>query len=260
MKDTRSREGTDWAEGGFGEECFWHCQQVEDFVLRIREISERIWCSSCAAPCWLRTSWVLGMDRCWIQSAPEVISSANDFVAAFSVESILKLLHDFDCADLVKFREKLPQFPDAMSTSWLCPNEDVQAIRSKFAREFWLASGKEAVKNIARLNLLRLVFLETLVISTSSQNFSCFSYIYFFSFLSLLKKRNKEGALHIQNPLPKITKTKNHQTQARKTLAIAATTAVMVVIPPNMRKIPRRLTSRAKLWWTFALRGPCVYL
>jgi hypothetical protein len=35
---------------------------------------------------------------------------------------------------------------------------------------------------------------------------------------------------------------------------------VMVVIPPNMRKIPRRLTSRAKLWWTFSLRGPCVYL
>jgi hypothetical protein len=33
----------------------------------------------------------------------EVISSANDFAAAFSVESVLKLLHDFDCADLVKF-------------------------------------------------------------------------------------------------------------------------------------------------------------
>jgi hypothetical protein len=67
---------------------------------------------------------------------PEVISGANDFAAAFSVESILKLLHDFDCADLVKFCEKLPQFLDAMSTSRLLPNEDVQAIRSKFAREF----------------------------------------------------------------------------------------------------------------------------
>jgi hypothetical protein len=83
----------------------------------------------------------------------EVISGDNDFAAAFSVESILKLLHDFDCADLAKFREKLPQFPDALSTSRLQPNEDVQAIRSKFAREFWLASGKEAVKSITRAKL-----------------------------------------------------------------------------------------------------------
>jgi Rad3-related DNA helicase len=35
----------------------------------------------------------------------EVISGASDFAAAFSVESILKILHDFDCADLEKFRE-----------------------------------------------------------------------------------------------------------------------------------------------------------
>jgi seryl-tRNA synthetase len=79
-----------------------------------------------------------------------VISSASDFAAAFSVESILKLLHDFDCADLVKFREKLPQFPDASSTSRLRPNEDVLAIKAKFAREFWLTSGREVVKNITR--------------------------------------------------------------------------------------------------------------
>jgi hypothetical protein len=70
------------------------------------------------------------------KALPEVISGANDFVAAFSVESILKLLHDFDCVDLVKFHEKLPQFPDALSTSRLRPNEDVQAIGSKFMREF----------------------------------------------------------------------------------------------------------------------------
>jgi hypothetical protein len=55
--------------------------------------------------------------------------------------------------DLVKFHEKLPQFLDALSTSRLRPNEDVQAIKSKFAREFWLASGKEAVKSIARAKL-----------------------------------------------------------------------------------------------------------
>jgi hypothetical protein len=46
----------------------------------------------------------------------EVITGASDFAAAFSVESILKLLHDFDSADLVKLREKLPQFLDASST------------------------------------------------------------------------------------------------------------------------------------------------
>jgi hypothetical protein len=50
---------------------------------------------------------------------PGVIFGASDFAAAFSVVSILKLLHDFDCADLVKFREKLSQFPDVVSTSSL---------------------------------------------------------------------------------------------------------------------------------------------
>jgi hypothetical protein len=87
------------------------------------------------------------------KALPEVISGASDFAAAFSVESILKLLQDFDCADLVKFREKLPQFPDALSTSRLRPNEDVQAIKAKFTREFWLVSEKEVVKSIARAKL-----------------------------------------------------------------------------------------------------------
>jgi DNA repair exonuclease SbcCD ATPase subunit len=57
----------------------------------------------------------------WIEAEfkalPEVISSANDFTAPVSVESILKLLHNFDCADLATFREKLSQFPDTLSTS-----------------------------------------------------------------------------------------------------------------------------------------------
>jgi hypothetical protein len=70
------------------------------------------------------------------KALPEVISGANDFAAAFSVESILKLLHEFDCADLAKFREKLSRFPDALNTSRIRPNEDVQVIKSKFAREF----------------------------------------------------------------------------------------------------------------------------
>jgi hypothetical protein len=87
------------------------------------------------------------------KALPEVISGASDFAAVFSVESILKLLHDFDCADLAMFHEKLPQFPDATSTSRLRLNEDVIAIRAKFAREFWIASGKETVKKIARAML-----------------------------------------------------------------------------------------------------------
>jgi hypothetical protein len=36
------------------------------------------------------------------KALPEVISGANDFAAAFSVESILKLLHDFDFASFVR--------------------------------------------------------------------------------------------------------------------------------------------------------------
>jgi hypothetical protein len=105
------------------------------------------------------------------KALPEVISGANDFAAAFSVESMLKLLHDFDCADLLKFREKLPHFPDALSTSRLRPNEDAQAIRSKFVREFWLASGKEAVKSIARAKLSQVNFRTVLFASANSQSF-----------------------------------------------------------------------------------------
>jgi hypothetical protein len=115
------------------------------------------------------------------KALPEVISGANDFAAAFSVESILKLLHDFDCADLTKFREKLPQFPNALSTSRLRPNEDVQAIRSKFAREFWLASGKEAVKSIARAKLAQVNLRTVLFVLANLQSF----FLWFFLHLSL---------------------------------------------------------------------------
>jgi hypothetical protein len=88
----------------------------------------------------------------------EVISGASDFTTAFSIESILKILHDFDCADLEKFREKISRFPGAMSTSIIRANEDVQAIKNKFAREFWFTSGKEVVKVIARAKLAEVNF------------------------------------------------------------------------------------------------------
>jgi hypothetical protein len=102
------------------------------------------------------------------KALPGVISGASDFAADFSVESILKLLHDFDCADLVRYCEKLSQFPDASSTSRLRPNEDVLAIKAKFAREFWFAGGKEVVKNIARTKLDQVGFSKTLLIFANS--------------------------------------------------------------------------------------------
>jgi DNA repair exonuclease SbcCD ATPase subunit len=89
----------------------------------------------------------------WMQTEfralPDVISGASDFAAVFSIESILKLLHDFDCVDLVKFHGALSRFPDAGSTASIRPNEDVRAVKMKFAREFWIASGKEFAKKIA---------------------------------------------------------------------------------------------------------------
>jgi hypothetical protein len=114
------------------------------------------------------------------KALPEVISGANDFAAAFSAESILKLLHDFDCADLAKFCEKLPQFPDASSTSRIRPNADVLAIKAKFAKKFWFSSGKEVVKNIARAKLEKVFYSETLLIF-ETYKLSCFSFIRFFT-------------------------------------------------------------------------------
>jgi hypothetical protein len=105
------------------------------------------------------------------KALPRVISGVSDFAATFSVESILKLLHDFDCADLVRFREKLSQFPDASSTSRLRPNEDVLAIKAKFAREFRFASGKKVVKNIVRTKLDQVSFSKTLLIFAISRTF-----------------------------------------------------------------------------------------
>jgi hypothetical protein len=87
----------------------------------------------------------------------EVIFGASDFAVAFSVESILKILHDYDCVDLEKFRANLSQFPSATSTAILRANSDVLAIKIKFAREFWLTSGKEIVKTIARAKLAEVV-------------------------------------------------------------------------------------------------------
>jgi predicted nucleic acid-binding Zn-ribbon protein len=119
------------------------------------------------------------------RALPEVISGANDFTAAFSAESILQLLHDFDCVDLAKFREKLPQFPDASSTSRIRSNADVFAIKAKFAREFWFSSAKEVVKNIACAKLEKFFFSRTLLLFANSQTFVFwFSLIPYFALFS----------------------------------------------------------------------------
>jgi type IV secretory pathway VirJ component len=100
----------------------------------------------------------------------ELISGACDFTAVFSVESILKILHDYDCVDLEKFLANLSQFPSATSTAILRANSDVLAIKIKFAREFWLTSGKETVKTIACAKLTVVVSLFDFV--------TCFSQIF----------------------------------------------------------------------------------
>jgi hypothetical protein len=183
----------------------------------------------------------------WIETEskalPEVIIGASDFAAAFSVESILKLLHDFECNDFVKFCEKLPQFTDASSTSRLRPNEDVLAIKTKYAREFWFASGREIVKNVAYAKLSQVSFLRNA--ANFARNFFDFSDIFSFAFFSCSKRRNGERTLHWQSLLPKMKKVSS-PTQMGRTLATAVTTAVTVILPPIMRKIPRRLTSQAK--------------
>jgi hypothetical protein len=133
----------------------------------------------------------------WIETEfkalPEVITGASDFAAAFSVESILKLLHDFDCADIVKFREKLPQFPDASSTSRLRPNEYILAIKTKFAREFWFTSGREVVKNVARVKLTQVVFLGNAANSCEFAEFYLLVFLTFLSLLSLVARRGEAG-------------------------------------------------------------------
>jgi hypothetical protein len=87
----------------------------------------------------------------------EVILGASDFAVAFFVESILKILHDYDCVDLAKFRVNLSRFPSVTSDAILRANPDVVAIKTKFAKEFWLAGGADIVKTIAQAKLAEVV-------------------------------------------------------------------------------------------------------
>jgi hypothetical protein len=153
-------------------------------------------------------------------------------------------LHDFDCVDLTKFREKLSQFPGTLSTSIIRANEDVQFIKSKFAWEFWLASGKEAVKIIARAKLAQVNFRMILLATAYSQVFCpFFPYICFFSFVSWSKKRLAEKALR---PLNRLLKMMTRAIREKRIRAVAATMAVMVTELLGTKGTLRRLTSWAK--------------
>jgi myosin heavy subunit len=87
------------------------------------------------------------------KALPEVISGAGNFVVSFSVESILKVLHDYGCVDLAKFRANLSQFPGVTSETILQENPDIVAIKLKFAKEFWMVGGAEMAKTVARAKL-----------------------------------------------------------------------------------------------------------
>jgi hypothetical protein len=81
-----------------------------------------------------------------------------------------------------------------MSTSIIRANEDVQAIKNKFAREFWLASGKEAVKIIARAKLaevnFRMILSPMLVRDILFLEF----FLHLFLYLSqLIEEENREN-------------------------------------------------------------------
>jgi type IV secretory pathway VirJ component len=113
----------------------------------------------------------------------EVISGASDFAVAFSVESILKILHDYECVDLAKFRANLSRFPSVDAI--LRANPDVVAIKTKFAKEFWLAGGADIVKTIARAKLAEVFSFARFRDLCSSQMFQFLkSFSLFPSFVS----------------------------------------------------------------------------
>jgi hypothetical protein len=124
----------------------------------------------------------------------EVIFGASHFAATFFAESILKILHDFDCVDLEKYRDKISRFPSATSTSILRANADVQAIKNKFAREFWFASGKETVKVItcAKLAEVNFVRFHHLYWLSMFQFLEFILHLVFLSFLAERERRSRE--------------------------------------------------------------------
>jgi hypothetical protein len=96
------------------------------------------------------------------KALPGVISGASDFSAAFSVESILKLLHDFHCADLVKFREKLSQFPDAKALQDFVPMKMSWILKPNSRKN----SGSPVGRKLPRTSLVLAKTVATAVAAT----------------------------------------------------------------------------------------------
>jgi hypothetical protein len=195
----------------------------------------------------------------WIETEfkalSKVISGASDFAAAFSVESILKILHDFDCADLEKFRDKISQFPSATSTSIIRANADVQAIKNKFAREFWFASGKETVKVIARAKLAEVIFC-TISSLVPAIDVSVFRVPFTFSFLSFSAERGRRSREYCCVPRRVNFRAKILATQAKGVRAAAAVAAMRAASTGKLlgvMKVLRRWTS-----WIRFLSKPCT--
>jgi hypothetical protein len=200
------------------------------------------------------------------QALSEVISGASDFAAAFSVESILKILHDFDCADLEKFREKISQFPSATSTSIIRANEDVQAIKNKFAREFWFASGKETVKVIARAKLAEVNFCTVsslglaIDVSVSRVPF----YICFPIFLSCTRKKIARISLRPPKGLLPVKILAIRAKGVRAAAAAAAVAAMRAATTGKLlgsMKVLRRWTSRIRCFirTLHTLKAVCIF-
>jgi hypothetical protein len=126
-----------------------------------------------------------------------------------------------------------------MSTLIIWANEDVQVIKSKFAREFWLASRKEAVKVIARANLaqVNLCAISSLLLVREIL-FLDFPYTCFSTFLSWSRKETAGKALR---PLKTLLTMKIQATLARRARAAAVTVGVMTTKLPGTKRILRRL-------------------
>jgi hypothetical protein len=68
------------------------------------------------------------------------------------------------------------------------------AIKAKFAREFWLANGRETAKSIARAKLEHVDFWKALLIFKYSQNFVfLFFFLRFLPLLFQLIEEEKRG-------------------------------------------------------------------
>jgi hypothetical protein len=82
----------------------------------------------------------------------------------------------------MKFHGTLSRFPNAASTSAIRANEDVQALKIKFAKEFWIATGKEFAKKITRDKLEEVTTLNFVEVLLPDEHFSLNFYQLLFMF------------------------------------------------------------------------------